>query len=1733
MATRLYFRDLAWTGANNPPKTLSIGPALAEAPGSLTPRQMLGTAGSAQKQVTLGTSPTTAQQGCVWATFVSEPLSYAEQFTYSNTGTMSLSVADSETNLNVNHCVNGAAVFVFRPSTGAIIGRLHFNDALTSVLEPTSASSEQVSYVSRTMRPVDGADTDVVDAQAGDVLVVQIGAQFTQGMGTAYSVSFYFDGTTVNTTENAVVSDHASYIEFSRNIAFGGAPTTQAISGSLASSASGTGTLTDRSTPISGSAAAESATLGTLTDSDGLFGFVSAQSSVLTAGLTTFAALKVTSTVANASLPFTPKGSDGQELVFGFRPAPAGVQDILAVSTDGGVSFADTAFSYGPDEILRAAADGSGNLVYESSSTRYRLASPYTATPAYTNPTGNGYALGALVNTAGEFLSLRTASAVYLQRSSDGITWTDSPTTDSLGIGFTTARGTAKLGLYYLVALNAQIVGWRVGDTAWTLATLPTGLGITSLSAPVTLNGAAYAVATNNGAVLTTTNGTTWTLAGYAPSGTVSLRAVGTQYLIAVTAGATYHVSRDGGASWAARYNGDATMLPVTNGLMALTGTSYARLTFETLSFATPPMLGDLYVRSTATGALGGAGAYSPIFLANPMLSAASASADLTTAKGTKLYTDGPLLVASTATATLIDGPTQWIGTLRTRSSVKGAGLYFDRTDPGVGTPHYVLASGRWLASHPVGASTYRLFYSDDEGQRWVDTGQAIYGPSAPYFASNAAGTRIVSDFGFNSRPYYSDDGGKTWTLGSGANGLPTSRIVFGNGKFVRLVDTSANLSAQNEGRAQYSTDGQSWSLGPTFTDGVVPSLRSGMSVDAGDRLWYDATLGKFVALGTVSYISYPSKVATLNSVDGITWTVRTDVTSPPLAYAVGDNLAAMVAGVLTIGTYHSLDAGVTWTASNAPLGAGGSSAKLASVPGAAIMVMGTQATKAYSTTNGIDWDSHPIAGASAFYGPTYSIADAQDFAETGIRINTDGDPILATTRPVLTATGKQSARLLGAAPTISTTSSAYLGNRVSHALDGSASAASAATATTLIDTDPYLVTLRSEATLSTPALLTQIKLSGTLRVRSKTLGGGVTEAPAFYEPGNTVFAPSTGLVMSPSKRRDPILGAWTDIAMPDAQTPTLLASDGASRVCAFLSVGPKTAVTTDGLAWTVGTTIPAPAGGWASIDSLKMAGANGRFVLCARSGSTWYAWYSTDGTTWSAAQALPSSTATMFLFGTPDGFLVLFVSDTTGWVLHSTDGSAWTYWGGLPTTSTTGPHSYSGGVLAMTIAGGAATNFVNALRLIRGGGVESVQFSAKDANVPASYWFGDAYSSAPTFYSARTSGFDVLTDPVAPGLAHTYEIDHWVKPAALALTGDFSVFDGSLFGKAARNADSAVVGIYADTGPRLYSSAVNMAATAQGQASATARFVNLHALAGSTVSAATASGALTVRQPIAGTASAQASASAFLQVPQKFDAAAAGQATASASLTTAIRMVAAAVSASTSTAAATTGIRLAASVSATSTGQALSLQVPKPLVGTGQGAATANGALTVPIFLTGAAQARASASGSIATTVLLAAALTASASAGADLTVGSNFRGSGVAEASLVAGLGTEILLTSSVTSAAAATAALLTQISLESALTVESISEAGLDTSIDLRALIQATVQAFGVIRRSVPTGARANPLFSALRTEDLLVRQQATPAIRSDEATVLRFRDSATQARHTTLRPAMTATDDQEEL
>jgi hypothetical protein len=208
VGAKLYFHDVATpdTGTLPGATTLSATTPNVTAATAGTNRDMDQTIGTAQASSALTTLAQTGLQKNWFRRFLSRPLA-AQTLP---TGTWSIQGGASESSTNSNVLPWGAVLSVWRPSTGAVVATLLDNTTLGSV-EPGTTETN----ISSTTGSISG-----IAVSAGDVLVLELWAQNTQGNATARTNTIYYDGTTEGST-----ASNAAFLQAPGGISFSAAPT--------------------------------------------------------------------------------------------------------------------------------------------------------------------------------------------------------------------------------------------------------------------------------------------------------------------------------------------------------------------------------------------------------------------------------------------------------------------------------------------------------------------------------------------------------------------------------------------------------------------------------------------------------------------------------------------------------------------------------------------------------------------------------------------------------------------------------------------------------------------------------------------------------------------------------------------------------------------------------------------------------------------------------------------------------------------------------------------------------------------------------------------------------------------------------------------------------------------------------------------------------------------------------------------------------------------------------------------------------------------------------------------------------------------------------------------------------------------------------------------------------------------------------------------------------------------
>lgn len=158
-----------------------------QASGARTSRTANDTIGAAQTSVQITALANTSLQRWGYRRYVSSPLA-AQTFATAD-GNWTFSWASLES--NTNHNGAGAChIYLWRPSTGLRIGTV-FAVPSASITSTTQQALSATDTMSGTQAILDG-----------DILVFEVSDVFTQSMSTAYTSTFFYDGTTEASTTN-------------------------------------------------------------------------------------------------------------------------------------------------------------------------------------------------------------------------------------------------------------------------------------------------------------------------------------------------------------------------------------------------------------------------------------------------------------------------------------------------------------------------------------------------------------------------------------------------------------------------------------------------------------------------------------------------------------------------------------------------------------------------------------------------------------------------------------------------------------------------------------------------------------------------------------------------------------------------------------------------------------------------------------------------------------------------------------------------------------------------------------------------------------------------------------------------------------------------------------------------------------------------------------------------------------------------------------------------------------------------------------------------------------------------------------------------------------------------------------------------------------------------------------------------------------------------------------------
>lgn len=883
MATRFYLHDATWTpgsGDTAPVPLLTGRPVnsaalVTQAPGLSTLRKMDTSIGTGpQIDAAATTQASTTRQTTVYRVFVSPPLQGGFSVPSAASVNYRWNVADSQTNSAAAHIVNCAHVYVYRPSTGAIVGTIGLYTYDGGPSAPSTTKSPQVS-ISQNWG-YRSADSSPIAVQDYDVIVVQIAANFTQSMATAYSGSFYYDGNTVNTTENAVVTSHASYLDFDANFSFLTAPLSIAASSACVASASANLTSAPAGSNIAASAAVSATATASLTSV-----FIGAPCiSTAYADLWVGNRIRVTrSRTVSSGIPGQVGGplcTDGSTWI-ALRPTGGTTEMGVEYSTDGGAAW--TAFGASSYYAWRRAAVNSAGVAVligsDTDSRRARMANLTTAPVVSSMPAGW---------FAQELAAVGTQFAVYstdgssgrVEIGTDGSSWTISPTLVAGASSLVSGRsiGICSGRVVYSGPTN-RLQSWASGESSWTLATIPASVsGDQCWLGPVTLGGTHYVVGNVDGTVLKSTDANTWTVVGRLP---VSISAsfenrwsglltTGPYLVVAVNADSSFWVSRDG-ADWEKKGDtfSDGTVLA------AAPSSSLKQLTsgaMDTFVLAANTVANTLFAHATASAnipavdlivdklplALCSATATATLSVISSWLSSSAVSRSRCP---TEPITQLPL-----ANYTLGQGRQAYdpvSGIFITPTMRRIAGTWSDLPPPdGVNTPDLVASdgAGRVAVFNSVGPSVY----TSTNAVSWSSTSTIPAPPGGwgavleTQFVGGAGGAFLIAARTSATQWY-------VWKLTGSSWSSPVALTpLIGTGLGLKWVTSRHGFAAVQplspSGLYGYnlhsSVDGASWAV--TRVGGDLGTAYGGSSVTTSGRYLYvcaTGDYGSFIDLAT------------------------------------------------------------------------------------------------------------------------------------------------------------------------------------------------------------------------------------------------------------------------------------------------------------------------------------------------------------------------------------------------------------------------------------------------------------------------------------------------------------------------------------------------------------------------------------------------------------------------------------------------------------------------------------------------------------------------------------------------------------------------------------------------------------------------------------------------------------------------------------------------------------------
>ena len=218
--TRLYFHAALNPLPNLPNICLCVLTPHKVVDAETVNRTMNTITGTVQTSLVLTSNATLTPQNYYFTRFVTDTLT---QISLIEAKTWTYNFAAKESPSTGNFPCNGTnkpvrvVAYVWRPSTQSKVGDIIDGNSASTVDEASTTLERvcQTTFIGN----------QVLGVHDGDVLVFEVLFVIDQTSAIVATDTFYYDGTTVNTTKNATVSNHASFLETPQGLLFGAALT--------------------------------------------------------------------------------------------------------------------------------------------------------------------------------------------------------------------------------------------------------------------------------------------------------------------------------------------------------------------------------------------------------------------------------------------------------------------------------------------------------------------------------------------------------------------------------------------------------------------------------------------------------------------------------------------------------------------------------------------------------------------------------------------------------------------------------------------------------------------------------------------------------------------------------------------------------------------------------------------------------------------------------------------------------------------------------------------------------------------------------------------------------------------------------------------------------------------------------------------------------------------------------------------------------------------------------------------------------------------------------------------------------------------------------------------------------------------------------------------------------------------------------------------------------------------